>query len=239
MLYSIKNSNISGHGTFANNHIHAGTDIGPAFTIVGHTGIADKDIKRTPLGAYTNHSGTPNSRVMKIDNDYHIVSVSDIRSGEEITINYNNFEWSGKRDFAINDTSHTKLYKNDIKSLDHLNGYEFDNRYVCDTAGNVYLVKTNNDTHYIAKKMKPFITSDGYVEYVLAYPTGNKKHIQAHRIVAGLYIPNYDLNKKYVNHKDGNRSNNNVTNLEWMTHSENIKHSFDSLGKVVWNSNKK
>ena len=117
------------------------------------------------------------------------------------------------------------------KTLNYLQMYTFDDRYKCDENGIVS--KTKND-----KKMSPFITRDSYVEYVLTTPFKTKKHIQAQRIVAGLFIPLVE-GKTYVNHKDGNRQNNNVNNLEWVTAQENIRHSFDVLGKVVWNKGKK
>lgn len=52
-----------------------------------------------------------------------------------------------------------------------------------------------------------------------------------HRIVAKTFIPN-PLNKKCVNHKDGDKLNNRVSNLEWVTHSENAKHAFKNGLKI-------
>lgn len=49
-------------------------------------------------------------------------------------------------------------------------------------------------------------------------------HVSIHRIVAQEFIPN-PLNKSQVNHKDCDRQNNHVENLEWVTGSENIRHA--------------
>ena len=56
---------------------------------------------------------------------------------------------------------------------------------------------------------------------------GIKKSFLIYRIVAQQFIPNPE-NKPEVNHKDGNRLNNKVSNLEWMTRSENEKHAYDT-----------
>lgn len=51
-----------------------------------------------------------------------------------------------------------------------------------------------------------------------------------HRLVALAFIPN-QKDKHYINHKDGNKQNNKVDNLEWCTQSENIKYAYENKTK--------
>ena len=70
------------------------------------------------------------------------------------------------------------------------------------------------------------ITPKGYCRIQLTAP-GVKRSMFVHRIVAEAFIPNPDL-KPEVNHKDGDKRNNFVGNLEWATESENQKHAYDT-----------
>jgi len=63
--------------------------------------------------------------------------------------------------------------------------------------------------------------------YMYSTLTNNKvsKNVLIHRVLAKAFIPHTN-DKKYVNHKDGNKKNNELSNLEWVTQSDNIKHSY-------------
>lgn len=76
---------------------------------------------------------------------------------------------------------------------------------------------------------KPAI-SDGYA-VVTFTRQGRKRRLRVHRLVAEAFIPN-PHGKPQVNHRDGDRANNRVSNLEWCTASENHRHKFAS-GNVV------
>lgn len=103
-----------------------------------------------------------------------------------------------------------------------IEGYE--KLYKVSNYGDVYserkkivLVKDNSDPRY----MRTTLCKNGVC-----------KRFSIARLVAKTFIPN-PYNKKTVNHINGNGCDNNVSNLEWATQSENIKHKFYVLGYKI------
>lgn len=66
---------------------------------------------------------------------------------------------------------------------------------------------------------------DGKYYHVILYKQGRRKVALVHRLVADAFIPNPN-NLPQVNHKDGNKLNNNMDNLEWCSAQDNILHAF-------------
>jgi hypothetical protein len=76
--------------------------------------------------------------------------------------------------------------------------------------------------------IKPRKNSDGYLNVTFCID-GVITNYKAHRLIAEAFIPN-PLNLPVINHKDGDKTNNNVENLEWCTSSENRIHAVNVLG---------
>lgn len=73
--------------------------------------------------------------------------------------------------------------------------------------------------------LKTGLTKDGYVQ-VRLFTRGKFRSLKAHRFIAEAFIPNPE-NKPCVNHINSIRTDNRIENLEWCTHSENLKHGYD------------
>lgn len=77
------------------------------------------------------------------------------------------------------------------------------------------------------KELKTRVNKDGYEEVSLGQTSNRNGRVKVHRLVAELFVDNPD-SKPEVNHKDYNRSNNHFSNLEWVTHEDNISYSVNA-----------
>lgn len=105
-----------------------------------------------------------------------------------------------------------------------INGY--DGRYSVSNMGNVktkgkFLKEFKNAPESL---IKPHNNGFDYLQIRIT-KSGKTKTYRLHRLVAEYFIPNENLFKTEVNHIDGNKFNNCVANLEWVTPQENAIHS--------------
>jgi hypothetical protein len=76
------------------------------------------------------------------------------------------------------------------------------------------------------KFLRPILGRGGYYKVCLKDKTkGRRRWVYIHRLICETFIPN-PMMKREINHIDGNKLNNFVTNLEWVTRSENGFHAF-------------
>lgn len=93
------------------------------------------------------------------------------------------------------------------------------------------LGEIKNLKHKKEKEVKQVLQKTGYLKVILIKDK-KPKAFYVHRLVAQAFIPNIE-NKSQVNHKDGNKQNNNINNLEWNTPKENVKHAYKNGLSVI------
>ena len=120
--------------------------------------------------------------------------------------------------------THAELMKVYPFTLDNLDGeiwsdiVGYEGHYQISTFGRVKSLKKGRE-----KILMPFIDKDGYFSIALSKESTVRK-FKIHRLVAQAFIPNLD-DKPHINHIDGNKMNNHVSNLEWCTNRENNYHA--------------
>lgn len=92
--------------------------------------------------------------------------------------------------------------------------------YLVSRTGDVYSTLSTKLT-----KLRPGVKPGGY-EFVGLGRSDNRKYEMVHRLVAKTFIPN-PRNLPDINHKDANKRNNVVENLEWTTPKDNTRHAYE------------
>lgn len=67
---------------------------------------------------------------------------------------------------------------------------------------------------------------NGYLRLNLFYTKDKYKTVRTHRVMAETFIPKIE-GRLEINHRDGNKLNNHISNLEWCNRSENVQHAYD------------
>lgn len=75
--------------------------------------------------------------------------------------------------------------------------------------------------------LKPILCSDGYVRVSIHDGCGGKKSVAIHRLVCAAFLEADEM-RVYVNHKNGIKHDNRLSNLEWVTKKENARHAVDT-----------
>lgn len=119
-----------------------------------------------------------------------------------------------------------------IEQWKDIEGYE--GLYQVSNLGNVKSlnrtsIKEGRDYRVKEKILKTFLCSSGYPTVVLSN-NGKKETLMVHRLVALHFIPNPHKYEQ-INHKDENKNNNNVDNLEWCTQDYNLH--YGNRGKKI------
>lgn len=115
---------------------------------------------------------------------------------------------------------------------------EFVGRYQASNQGNIRSLVDNHGKQRIQPRAT-WVSSKGY-RYVQLFVLDVRHNVSVHHAVASAFLPNPD-SKKTVNHIDGDKLNNNVSNLEWATHSENLRHAHSTglkRGQEHWKGKK-
>lgn len=95
----------------------------------------------------------------------------------------------------------------------------------------VYRSDTGKPLLYTGCVLQPSRDKYGYLNVYLSVNRKSKR-FRVHRLVAEAFVQN-PMNKRQVNHKDGNKENNHKDNLEWSTNQENQKHAIDTGLKTI------
>ena len=120
-------------------------------------------------------------------------------------------------DYLVNGIEEMKIEEEIWKDIDEFDGYMVSNM------GNVKSFRQSKD----GKLLKQTDDGAGYMTLNITNISGPKV-FKVHRLVAQAFLDKSEIDKKLVNHKNGIKNDNRLSNLEWMNHQENTKHAIEN-----------
>lgn len=115
------------------------------------------------------------------------------------------------------------------KDIPNYEGYQASNLGRIRTYNKITYTKKHGCRHWKNRILKYKSQKDYKTGYrITLWKEGKPKDLLVARLVATTFLENLINTEMTVNHKDGNRLNNNINNLEWITRAENIKYGFEN-----------
>ena len=107
-----------------------------------------------------------------------------------------------------------------MKIIPHNYATRYGYHYFATDDGHIY-------SEHLKRNISEYYDKDGYKKVRLCNGTGERKVFSVHRLILETFCPNENSNNLQVNHKDGDKTNNALSNLEWVTCKENINHAYN------------
>lgn len=107
-----------------------------------------------------------------------------------------------------------------MKVIPHNYVTRYGYHYLATDDGHIY-------SEHLKRNISEYFDKDGYKKVRLSNGDGSRKVFSVHRLILETFEPNPNSDKLQVNHKDGNKTNNALSNLEWVTCKENINHAYN------------
>ena len=108
---------------------------------------------------------------------------------------------------------------NMMKVIPHNYVTRYGYHYFATDDGHIY-------SEHLKRNISEYTDKDGYKKVRLSNGDGSRKVFSVHRLILETFEPNPNSSILQVNHKDGNKANNSLSNLEWVTCKENINHGY-------------
>lgn len=107
-----------------------------------------------------------------------------------------------------------------MKVIPHNYVTRYGYRYYATDDGHIF-------SEHLQRNISEYFDKDGYKKVRLSNGDGSRKVFSVHRLILETFCPHPDSSELQVNHIDGDKTNNKLSNLQWVTCKENINHAYN------------